>query len=343
MKPKSIFLVVAVLLVVGTAACQVAAPTHAPLPTPTTPPPTAMPNMSKLTLVAPPGPLAVPMAYLVAYDKLDAVAEQVELVLWENPDQLVAIMANSQADFITLPTNSSANFYNKGFDIQLLDVTVWNILYTISRQADGRTLTDLKGDSLAIGFRGSIPDLMFQAVARAEGLDPVNDFRIQYTPNPQQAGQLLLAGRVQHAILSEPTATTVLLQQDAEDPLHRIMSFDVAWLTLGAEQRTPIAGTCVVGDRLGPEAIAAFQKQYRAAVLWTQQNREAAGALLADRFPALGFDAAPIAESLNNITWDWVPAADVRPQLEGFLTQLSQLDAAAIGGQLPDGGYYYAP
>ena len=59
-------------------------------------------KLDKLTLVAPPGPMAIPLAYLVANDKLAGVAEQTELVVWENADQLKAIVAGGQGDFVTV-------------------------------------------------------------------------------------------------------------------------------------------------------------------------------------------------------------------------------------------------
>lgn len=50
-------------------------------------------KLSKLTLVAPPGPMAIPMAYMAVNDALADVAEETELVLWQNADQLRAMVA----------------------------------------------------------------------------------------------------------------------------------------------------------------------------------------------------------------------------------------------------------
>ncbi len=181
-------------------------------------------KLDKLTLVAPPGPMAIPMAYLAANDKLADVAASTEVVIWENADQLKAILGGGDGDFVTVPSNNAATFYNKGIKLRLLDISVWNITYLITSDPDAASFTDIKGQSLVVSFQGSVPDVMFQYLAAQEGLDPATDFQLRYAADPTEASQLLLAGQVQNAVLSEPLATAVLLQsKDKPVPLRRAL------------------------------------------------------------------------------------------------------------------------
>jgi len=124
--------------------------------------PTAAPKLDKLTLVGPAGPMAIPLAYLVENDKLADIATETELVIWENPDQLRAIVSGGQAGhFLTLPSNSAATFYNKGMQLQMLDISVWGILYIISDDQAIQTIADLKGKEVVVPFKGNMPDLLF--------------------------------------------------------------------------------------------------------------------------------------------------------------------------------------
>ena len=59
--------------------------------------------------------------------------------------------------------------------------------------------------------------------------------------------------------------------------------------------------------------------------------------------PELGLKAAPMTESLKNITWEFTPAAQARPSLEAFYQALSEISPEVIGGKLPDDGFYYTP
>ncbi len=300
-------------------------------------------KLAKLTLVAPPGPMAIPLAYIAVNNKLADVAQKTEVVVWENPDQLKAFVAGGQGDFVTMPSNNSAIFYNKGVKLQLLDISVWNITYLISRDANATSFADIKGQSLVVPFQGSVPDLMFQFIARSEGLDPQKDFKLRYAADPTQAAQLLVSGQVDNGVISEALATGVILQTAKSDkPLHRAFAFDKAWAQASGGNESPIAGTVATASVLDkPDVIRAFEAQYRAAVQWMLDNPEEAGKLVETQLPQLGLKAAVMTASLQSITWKFTPAGDARASLEAFYQDLSELSPEVIGGKLPDDGFYY--
>lgn len=324
-------------------ATTVSTPTTAPTTTST------VAKLDKLTLVAPPGPMAIPMAYIAANDKLASVAEQTEVVIWENADQLKAILGGGQGDFVTVPSNTAATFYNKGVDLRLLDISVWNITYLISADPEAAGFTDIQGQSVAISLQGSVPDVMFQFMVDERGLDPAADFDLRYVAEPTEAAQLLLAGEVKNAVLSEPLATAVLLQsKDSATPLRRVLSFDMAWAAAtqaqeSAQPLTPIAGVVATPRVLDkPDVIAAFEREYAAAVDWLLANPEVAGELLETELPDLGVKAAVMTASLQNIRWQHMMAQEAKSALEAFYSELLSLSPAVVGGMLPDDDFYYS-
>lgn len=307
----------------------------------------ATPKLEKLTLVAPPGPMAIPMAYMAINDVLADVAEDTEIVLWQNADQLRAMVAGKQGDFVTMPSNNSAIFYNKGLELKMLDISVWNITYLVTRDPQVDSFADIKGRSLVVSLKGSVPDVMFQFLAKKEGLDPAKDFQLRYAPDPTQAAQLLLSGQVENAVLSEALATSVILQtKDQEKPVRRALAFDKAWAaatgSAAGETLTPIAGTVATASVMDkPEVVAAFMREYEKAVAWMLNDPEGAGKLVETELPQLGLKAAPMTAALKSITWKFTPSADARPLLEAFYQALSELSPEVIGGKLPDDGFYY--
>ncbi len=318
-----------------------AAPTSSSEAATTTSAPTV--KLDKLTLVAPPGPMAIPLAYIAANNKLADVADETEVVIWENPEQLKAYVAGRQGDFVTMPSNNSAIFYNKGLKLQLLDISVWNITYLIARDPIAGSFADIKGQSLVVPFQGSVPDLMFQYIAKSQGLDPQKDFELRYATDPTQAAQLLLTGQADNGVISEALATAVLLQTaTAEKPLHRALAFDKAWADASGGTESPIAGTIATASVLDkPEVIAAFEREYEAAVQWMLDNPEEAGKLVETQLPQLGLKAAVMTASLKSIAWKYTTAVDARASLEAFYQELSELSPEVIGGKLPDDGFYF--
>jgi NitT/TauT family transport system substrate-binding protein len=90
-----------------------------------------------------------------------------------------------------------------------------------------------------------------------------------------------------------------------------------------------------------PEVIAAFEREYAAAVDWMLANPEEAGKLVEIQLPQLGLKAAVMTASMKGITWKYTPAAEARADLEAFFTALTELSPQVIGGKLPDDGFYY--
>ena len=302
-------------------------------------------KLDRLVLVGPPGPMSIPLAYLVVNDKLADVADEVELVIWENQNQLRAIVVDEQGDFVTMPSNNAAIFYNTDLDVQLLDISVWNALFGVSANAEITSLADAAGHKVVVPFQGSMPDLLYQYIATAQGLDPVEDFELVYAPNPQQAAQMLMGGQVELAILPEPLTTSAILQtKDSAAPLYRVFDVGEEWSAVtDGETQSTIAGTVALPSvQNKPDVIAVFSQEYELAIEWMLENPAEAGQMAEENLPDLGFKAGPVSQALQNITWNYVPVAEARAEIEAFFTVLTTLSPDMIGGELPDDGFYYS-
>lgn len=64
---------------------------------------------------------------------------------------------------------------------------MWGILGMLTRDKNKKTLADFKGCEIVMPFRGDMPDIVFQEIAKKEGLDPKKDFKIQYVTSPIDA------------------------------------------------------------------------------------------------------------------------------------------------------------
>ena len=243
-------------------------------------PPPATAKIPTIRLVGTIGPLSIPLAYLVEHNSLAAVAEKTILDIWANPTQLQAIITGGQGDFVSLPTNSAAIFYNKGISLQLLDTSIWNILYLVTSDTTIKSITDLRGKRVVVPYQGAVPDAMFQFVLERNNIDPSKDVNIFYAPDPVQASQLLLSGEDKYALLSEPSATSVILKgQSIGKVFVRALNMKTEWQQATAQKlSTPVAGMVVLGplkDR--PDVINTFLTEYEKAISWMLANPVEAG------------------------------------------------------------------
>ena len=303
-----------------------------------------MERLPELVLVGPPGPMAIPLAYLAENNKLADIADRTRLVVWENSDQLRSIaIGGSDAHFLTMPSHSAATFYNKGADLKLLDISVWGIIYVISTDPAISSIDDLKGEEIVISMQGEMPDVLFNYICQKNGIDTAKDLSIYYANTPQQAASLILSGEKKHAVLTEPLITQVIMKGKSSNlDISRVIDLQVEWsYASGLGERVPIAGTVALpAIKDNPVIIKRFMEEYADAVKWLVENPELAGEL-GSQVEKLGFEAKPIAESTRNIRWDFVPVTECRDEIESFFSALNELNPKIIGDKLPDDGYYY--
>ncbi len=303
----------------------------------------------KLPLITLAGPFAAvsnPLIRMVETNALADVTDELKFEVWRNPDQLRALALNGTIDFIATPTNVAANLYNRGADLRLLNVSVWGVLWMVSRDNDLETLADFKGKEIAMPFRGDMPDLIFSELAEQQGLDPKKDFKIRYVANPLDAMQLLIMRRVDHALLAEP-AVSMALHKAKTFPvnviapeLYRSVDLQKEWgRLLNREAKIPQAGMAVINKDLDDHIINRFIEEYEKALLWCIENPDEAGKMVADRIAMLLPEA--VSASIKVSQFQHVSAIEARQQLEYFFELLYKRTPAVMGGKLPDDAFYY--
>jgi len=309
---------------------------------------TALP-VKKLVLAGPPAGVSNGLIHLLANDGLAELADEVEFILWSNPDQLRALALNGKVDFIAMPTNVAANLYNRGAPLKLLNISQWGALWMISRDPNMKTLADFKGQEIAIPFRADMPDIVFTHLAERQGLTPNKDFKLNYTATPMDAMQLLIMRRIDHALLSEP-AVSMALRKTKSFPvsliapeLHRSVNLQQEWSrVVGTEARIPQAGIAVMGNKANnPQLVARFEQTYAQATHWCQENQQKCAEEVAAKIPMLSAEA--VADALAAQGNYYATAFDAKQELEAFLEILLAKQPASVGGKLPNADFYANP
>jgi len=306
----------------------------------------AQEKIKMLVLSGPFAAVSDPLIRMVDSGALADVTDELKFEVWRNPDQMRAMALNGKTDFIATPTNVAAILYNKGADIKLLNVSIWGILWMVSREQGLNTLADFKGKEIAMPFRGDMPDIIFSELAERQGLDPKKDFKLHYVANPLDAIQLLMLRRIDHALLVEP-AVSMALHKSKTFPakiiapdLYRSVDLQTEWgQLLKREAKIPQAGMAVINKKLDDHVIKRFIEEYEKATKWCLAHPDEAGQMVAKRIPMLLPEA--VTESIKVSQFEHVPATEARKELEYFFNILHKRTPGLIGGKLPDDGFYY--
>jgi NitT/TauT family transport system substrate-binding protein len=241
----------------------------------------------------------------------------------------------------------AANLHNKGVDIKLLNVSVWGILGILTRDKSKKTLKDFVGCEIAMPFRADMPDIIFEEIVKAQGLNPKRDFKLRYLNSPIDAMQMLIMRRVDHAFLAEP-ATSIALRKTGSFPLKLVapdlyrtnMIKDEWGETFKVEAKIPVAGMAVVGDNIKNKyLIKRFNEEYQKSMIWYKNNPKEAGELAVKYIKML--DAKGVEDSIKYVKLDVVNAKNSQKDLEFFMNILKKNNPKSIGGKLPHDEFYY--
>lgn len=303
-------------------------------------------KLPRLVLAGPSAAVSNPLIRMVDSGALADVAEVVEFVPWRDPDQLRVMALDGRADVLAMPTNVAANLYNRGAKLQLLNVSIWGVLWLVSRDPALKTLADLRGKEVAMPFRGDMPDIVFQLLAGQQGIDVKKALRLRYVASPVDAMQLLVMRQVDHALLAEPAASMALRKTGSfplnvvAPELHRSIDLQQEWGRVFARAaRIPQAGIAVMGAlRERPDVVARIEAEYARALAWCREQAAACGQAVAARIDLLSAEA--VADSIAVSQTEAVPASAARAELEFMFGHLHAKNPALIGGKLPDDGFY---
>lgn len=302
----------------------------------------AQARADKIVLASPFAPLVMPMAYILDNGLLSEIAEKTELKIWNNPDQLRAMMITGEVDFASVPSNVASLFYNKGVKLKLVDVSIWGVMYIVSQDVKISSLSDLKGQQIYVPFRGDQPDLVFQTIAKHQGLDPMTDFDVQYVASPLDIVMGLLAGQVKNALLIEPVSSMVIMKGKSKGKeFRRVIDIQKELGKIdGWQDRFPNAGVVALPSILqNANAVEVFSKAYEEAVKWTVSHPKEASELAAKYVE--GINAEAFEESLKYTQFEAIKSGKVKEEIENMFDAFKALNPKSIGGELPDADFYY--
>ncbi len=303
-------------------------------------------KLEKIVIAGPAANVSHPIFHMIEKGALKDVADKVEFRLWNNPDQLRAMIINKEVDFVAVPTNVAAILYNKKQPVTLLNVSVWGILQILVRDQSIDTLEKLKGHALVVPWRGDMPDIVLRAIMKKKGIGK-KEIELIYVSNPMDAAQQLIMRRQDNALLPEP-ATSMVLRKTKSFPisivapeLYRGIDLQKEWgEAFGTEAKIAQAGMAVVGKmRDNKEVVEAFEKAYEEAMEWYKAHPKEAGEMVVKHVKM--FTPEAVSDSISHVQLNVVRAKEAKKDIEFFFTQMQKKSPKIIGGALPDEGFYF--
>lgn len=293
-----------------------------------------------LEILGAPNGSTIVLVRLLASGGLDAAAPGATFRLWRDTDDLRAAIVSGRTRLFTTPTHVPANLANRGLPLKLFAILSMGHLTVVSADKSITSLKDLAGKDVLGFFRNDMPDLVFRACLKGAGMDPDKDVRLTYVQTPMEAAQMLAAGRVTTAVLSEPPATAaIMMAKHAGKALYRAVDLQSVWKAQHNGLGLPMAGIAVHEKLIeeNPEVVAALRSGLAPARDWVLANTAAAGELAQEK---MGMKAPVFAASLDHFNVVATGAKALKPGLVAFYETILAMQPDALGGKLPPDDFY---
>lgn len=299
-------------------------------------------SLEEVVIGSSPGPVSYPLAYMLENQN---TSYKIKAEPWKKYEQLIAMITAEQVHLASTPLTNAIMLYNKGFDIKLVNVSVWGMLYVVSTDNSVKEIADLKGKEIAVAGQGGIHDLVLKHLLIQNNLDPDKDINITYMDLPEASAKLV-TGELEYAVLNEPNSSMAFMNaQKAGVELFRVLDLQKEWgkVTGSDANRIPQAGFIMIGNSgITPEAVIEFNESFLNASKWVNENPAEAGPIVEKYFEWM--KAPAVQQSLEYARLEPVPATEAKEEIELFFTELMKTaPSEVIGGKLPDEQFYFEP
>ena len=287
------------------------------------------------------GPTAMGMVKLMDDAEAGNTANRYEFTIAAAIDEITPKIVQGQFDIAAMPANVSSVLYNNTDGaVSVLAVNTLGVIYIVETGESVQSAADLKGKTIYASGKGATPEYALNYVLRQNGIDPEKDVTIEYKSEHAECAAALAEAENGIAMLPQPFVTTA---QAKNDKIRIALDLTEEWekVQTGEDKSALITGVVVVRNEFlqaHPEAVAAFMDEYKASTEYVTANVEEAAALI-EKYDIVPAAVAQKALPYCNITF--IEGEDMKTQLGGYLNTLFEQNADAVGGTLPDEGFYY--
>jgi NitT/TauT family transport system substrate-binding protein len=296
-------------------------------------------SLDQLVLFGPPAGPSITLAYAVGKGLLRNVADKVEFRVWRTPDEMRAGLSSGSMRAVVMPTTAAANLHTRGLGLKLASVMTNGLLYMVSRNDKIAAFADLEGHSVTVPFPNDTPELVFDAALAHHRM--TGKVKVERAGTPIEAVQMLLAGRIDTALLPEPAVSAAIFKASTGgQALHRVIDMQKEWgMVTASTPVMPQAGLALTQNFLDdhPEQATALLAGLARAAVEVNANPAAAASQAAS---ALELPWPVLEASIPYSNLVAIAARDAHGPIETLLKAVAEKHPEMVGGRMPDASLY---
>jgi len=332
---KILSLILAILMVFGLAACGTE-----PQNTDSSIPQNSEVTYADANVYVLSGPTGIGAANLKSKADKKETAVNYNVTVVAKPDEVVAKISNGEADIAAIATNLAAKLYNKtNGGISILAVNTLGVLNVVTPEGvEVASLADLKGKKVYTTGQGSNPEYIINYLFEKNGINKDTDLTLEFKAEGTELLTVWANDPTAVIIAPQPVATTLTVQ----NPKAKIaIDLTDEWGQLG-DGSALMMGCVVVRNEYLKEnkaTVDKFMEEYKASV--EAANKDIDGTAALCETYGIVAKAAIAKKAIPNCNLCFISGNEMKTKLSGYLNVLFNADKTAVGGKLPEDGFYY--
>ena len=284
------------------------------------------------------GPTTMGLVNLLPMMEEGSAALEYDLQLYGTADEIVPLLTKGELDMAAIPANLAATLYQKTEGaIQVMAVNTLGVLYVVEQGDTVHSVADLAGKTILSTGKGTTPEYVLRYILAQNGLDPDSDVTIEFYSEATEVTAQMAVTEGAIAVLPQPYVTSASMQDDS---LRVALDLTEEWEKV-CDTRL-ITGVTVVRTAYAeehPDVVAAFLEDYAASAQAANDDVDGTAALCEAQGVVAKAAIAKAALPACNIVC--VTGEEMQADVAGYLQVLYDADPAAVGGALPDEGFYW--
>lgn len=283
-----------------------------------------------IKVVTPDGLPALSLVNMMDTKKIDNI--QLNYKVEKMSDALIVNMLKREGDIAIVPSNFSAQLYNKKLGYKILGTIGWGSFYVVSRD-NINSLEELKGKEVYTFGKGLTPDLIFQSILEKKGINK-NSIKINYLSSGNEVASLYLGKKVDTIVIPEPMLSKVL----SKSPTSTIVAnLNDEWKNITNSDLGYPQSTLVIKEEIyetNPKFVKEFINKLTESISKLYKN---SGETVENvKRNSLSIDTSVLNKVLTCANIFYTPIIDCKEEYNNYFKILELTNKKVIGGKLPD-------
>ncbi len=277
-------------------------------------------------------PLVVQSATPVVYPIIMKILQSGEIMdkikleglkIWDKTEKHLAWIINGQADISFSAVAAITKIYQKGLDIKMKAVLVWDNFFILTRGYNAKNFGDLKGHKIYMPLIKSAPPYMVTShLMKKTGYNP-DDFEFVFGDpfgRPSEIKDLLVRGRIDTALLREPEASFAIFEGKGE--INESIAYRDIWEQIYPYMgNLPNAGIVFKGEIIEkyPDLVKTFLEETRKAIVWLNEHPEESANMIYD---IMGVNPEAASLFLSRAHFEYVDTKEAIDRIKNYIDVL---------------------